>query len=182
MKILTFTGSGSSGKSTLLRELQRIYKDNPSWFFVQETTRNLNKESINNTAIDYNLTQIEISNIHRNNCNLYNNYSTVVLPRCALDGAIYTEYFYQHNKVSSTTRAVAWQTWEELKKHYTWIFYPDPSEVPLIDDGTRSTDLEFRNTIIELYQPFLRSSNRLIILKGNIEKRLDTIKNIINIP
>jgi hypothetical protein len=64
------------------------------------------------------------------------------------------------------------------------IFYTDPSDVKLIDDGVRSIDIEFRNNIIYKFEQFIKSKDtanesKIIRLKGTVEERLQTIEKYI---
>jgi nicotinamide riboside kinase len=185
--LVSFTGAGSTGKTTLINKLKEC-KGAENFVFVDDTTRNVKIAPINNDADDYNQTQIEIAMIHQGNIWYYESLHdrrrdsnpTMILPRCALDGAIYTEYFFRKGKVNAHNRALAWQIWSDVRDKYDVIFYPDPADVPLTNDGVRSMDPEFRNEIIKLYKPFLRSSgaayNKFVILSGSIEERLEKVK------
>ena len=55
------------------------------------------------------------------------------------------------------------------------IFYTDPA-IPLIDDGERSIDVDFRNSIIDKFNFYIKSLNNVIKLSGSVEDRLDKIK------
>jgi hypothetical protein len=68
---------------------------------------------------------------------------------------------------------------------YDYIFYTDPSDVELIDDGERSTDIDFRNKMIETFEVVISNhsdsyfKNKLIRLKGTVEERMEAIKIIL---
>ena len=64
---------------------------------------------------------------------------------------------------------------------YNVIFYTEPEDVPLVDDGERSADDKFRTTITELFELAISDmkqtlSTRVVRLKGTIEERLAQIQ------
>ena len=61
---------------------------------------------------------------------------------------------------------------------YDIIFYTDPS-IPLVDDGVRSVDVNFRNKIIELFNFYIEHYNptNMVMLSGSVEERYKTIKD-----
>ena len=65
---------------------------------------------------------------------------------------------------------------------YDVIFYTSPDDVPVEDDGERSTDIEFRNEIIELFNKYLSfiDKSKVVVLRGTVEKRLNQIKKVLS--
>ena len=59
---------------------------------------------------------------------------------------------------------------------YDVIFYTDPADVELIDDGERSVDVGFRNDIIKLFDSKLKGLDNVVVLSGSVEERLNTVK------
>jgi hypothetical protein len=63
-----------------------------------------------------------------------------------------------------------------------YVFYTDPSDVKLVDDGERSVDFKFRDDIIDLFEDLIlykmspRNREKIIRLKGSIEQRMKTIE------
>jgi nicotinamide riboside kinase len=178
--IVAFTGAQSSGKSTLLSKMKEdtTFTD---WNFEPEITRNLkNKYSISINEDGDNFTQIITINSHVDNY-LRNKNVNCVLDRCALDAFVYTTYLCYKDKVDKELGYYAEYIWNKLLNKYDIIFYTDPS-IPLIDDGVRSVDTEFRNKIIELFDFYIEHYNpsNLVKLSGSIEERYKILKDKIN--
>jgi hypothetical protein len=72
------------------------------------------------------------------------------------------------------------QYWHKFYTKYDIIFYPDPKEIELVDDGERSINAEFRNAIIDKYENYYLDQSqwkeKVIILKGTVEERMEQIK------
>ena len=104
--------------------------------------------------------------------------------RCLLDGLIYTEYFYDKKLVTQQVWQQAVHYWYRFHSMYNIILYPDPHEIELVDDGERSVDLDFRNAIIDKYENYYLNQaffkDRVVVLKGTVEERLEQIKIVLN--
>jgi predicted ATPase len=181
-KLFTFTGAQSTGKTTLLKKVKELY---PNRFeYVDEVTRRIQRlgVSINDEAKNYDLTQSLIIGDHLiNYMKVHNepheNISDILLDRCIVDGYIYTKYFYKQGKVSSKVFNFAEYWFKELTPKYDVIFYTNPADVKLIDDGVRSTKAEFRQDIIDLYnREFLDRYDNICVLNGSVEERLEIMK------
>lgn len=181
-KLFTFTGAQSTGKTTLLKKIKSLYPDR--FDYVDEVTRRIKRFGvpINNEAKDYDLTQSLIIGDHLINYtkvfdNTSENIRDLLLDRCIVDGYIYTKYFYKKGKVSSNILKYAEQWFKTLTPMYDVIFYTNPSDVKLVDDGERSIDAAFRQDIIDLYErEFLDKYDNICILKGSVEDRLEQMK------
>lgn len=181
-KLFTFTGAQSTGKTTLLKKVKTLYPDR--FDYVDEVTRRIKRFGvpINNEAKDYDLTQSLIIGDHLINYtkvfdNTSENIRDLLLDRCIVDGYIYTKYFYKKGKVSSNILKYAEQWFKTLTPMYDVIFYTNPSDVKLVDDGERSIDAAFRQDIIDLYErEFLDKYDNICILKGSVEDRLEQMK------
>ena len=181
-KLFTFTGAQSTGKTTLLKKVKTLY---PYRFdYVDEVTRRIKRFGvpINNEAKNYNLTQSLIINDHLVNYTKVfeesdDSVRDLLLDRCIVDGYIYTKYFYRHGKVSYKIFEFAEYWYKELTPKYDVIFYTNPGDVKLVDDGERSIDAKFREEIIDLYETeFLDKYDNICILKGSVEERLEIMK------
>jgi nicotinamide riboside kinase len=67
------------------------------------------------------------------------------------------------------------------KDRYDYIFYLKP-EFDIVDDGTRSTNTQFRDDIVELFDRYIKHIKvPIVYLTGTVEERLEkfyiTIKN-----
>jgi len=183
---ITFTGPQCSGKTTLLKLMKSSGGIFDKFFYIDEVTRKIRDECnipINEEGAN-DITQLLIINEELKNlftCRGMGDWCKgVVHDRCLLDGLVYTEYFFKKKLVTQQVWQQAVHYWYRFYNEYDIIFYPDPHEIKLVDDGERSTDIEFRNAIIDLYedhylnQPSWR--DRVTILKGTVEERLEQIK------
>jgi len=183
---ITFTGPQSSGKTTLLKKMKSSGGIYDKFFYIDEVTRKIRDEcnvSINEAGAN-DITQLLIINEELKN--LFNTRSMgdwckgIVHDRCLLDGLVYTEYFYDKKLVTQQVWQQAVNYWYRFHSKYNIIFYPDPHEIELVDDGERSVDINFRNFIIQKYEDHyldqLPWKDRVTILKGTVEERMEQIK------
>jgi thymidylate kinase len=182
--IVSFSGVQSSGKTTLLKACKEVYSDR--FDFVDEVTRLVKREfnvPINEDGSD--LTQCLIVNKHIENLLRPKETKGVILDRCILDGVCYTAYLYLEGKVSRWVFDYTKQIFEKIMPMYDVIFYTDPYDVALVDDGERSIDVEFRNKMIETFEQVIVTYgndlfvNKLVRLKGTVEERMEAIKLIL---
>jgi nicotinamide riboside kinase len=181
-KIISFSGAQSTGKSTLLNKLTSIFTD--SCFFIPEITRQLREKGfvINEDGDD--TTQRAIINAHEDNMDAANLVASgmgaknVIMDRCIWDGVIYTSWLHHEGRVDKKTVDYAYDTFDLLIGSYDLIFYTEPGDVPLVDDGERSANKEFRDQIIEMFENSLFEVSKhteVVRLKGSVEKRMKTI-------
>lgn len=177
--IISFTGAQSTGKSTLLEKC-KVDKRFKKYNFEPEVTRWVKKTyglTINEEGDE--ITQLAILNRHLHN---YLNYrgKDVILDRCILDGLIYTMYQYHTKKVSIEVYSYAELLFEKLIDKIDVIFYTEP-DIELVDDGERSIDVEFRDTIINLFEEAITHFNLNVVrLSGSVDNRMKTIYNIVD--
>lgn len=169
-----FSGAQSVGKTTLLNTL-RLDEAFEDFIFCDEVTRRVKSYGlpINESGTD--VTQRLIMQEHIVNVFLNDN---IITDRTALDGLVYTNYLFVHQKVSMDTLKYAVHVFEKLIPHYDLLFYIKP-EFKLEDDGIRSPNELFRdeivstfNDIIEVYKERLN----LVYLSGTVSERIKTIK------
>jgi nicotinamide riboside kinase len=179
--IISFTGAQSTGKTTLLNACKEVYADEFS--FVDEVTRLVKREynvPINEEGTD--ITQLFIINKHiENSYRVYDKPKGVILDRCIVDGLVYTGYLALEGNVSKWIVKYAKNVFDLLLPKIDKIFYTHPGDVELVADGERSVDLEFRKKIIDLFDLIFelheeKFKNKLIILKGTVEERMEQIK------
>lgn len=169
MKI-AISGGASQGKSTLVRALQNDieFKD---YSFFTNLTRNLNQKGIpineNGTA----LTQLYVMLNHYERLQQGGN---VVLDRCALDGLAYSMYFF--DKIEQPERVVITKLFELMIRKYDKIFYITP-ELPLVNDGERSTNQDFFNIVNKNFEAIIENYKvKVVRLNGTVEERIEKIK------
>lgn len=177
--IVSFTGAQSSGKSTLLSKMREDvkYKD---WNFEPEITRSLKERYglvINENGDSF--TQLATINSHIDNY-LRNKDKNCVLDRCALDAFVYTTYLCYKKKVDEELGYYSEYVCKKLLDKYDIIFYTDPS-IPLVNDGVRSIDVDFRNKVIDLFDFFIDhfKPTNLVKLSGSVEERYAIIQQTI---
>jgi nicotinamide riboside kinase len=174
--IIAFTGAQSSGKSTLLNKMREdeYFKD---WNFEAEITRQLKEKyklSINEDGDNF--TQMITIHSHIDNY-LKNKDTDCVLDRCCLDALVYTTYLSYNKKCDEELGYYSEYICKKLIEKYDIIFYTDPS-IPLVDDGVRSVDVEFRNKVIQLFDFYIEHFNpkNVVKLAGTVEQRYKIIK------
>lgn len=186
--IFTFTGPQSSGKTTLLKMCKEYYGS--KLFYIDEVTRLIKREhgvDINETGAN-DVTQTLILNKEFEN--LFYDYKGfgfqgILHDRCIMDGMIYTSYFaYNRLKDFPVSNSLGLLYYTNYIKKYDHIFYPSPHDVSLVDDGERSTNKEFRDAIIDSYENCWlkdeRLKDKITILKGTVEERMEAIKIKLN--
>lgn len=175
--IIAFTGAQSTGKSTLLAELQKdeAFKD---WKFEPEITRSLKERygvDINENGDD--ATQIVTVYSHLDNFLRHKN-SNAVFDRCVIDGFLYTVYAYSKGKISEYVKEYACGVHDMLINKYDIIFYTE-ADIPLVNDGVRSDSVVFRETMVKIFEEYLASfpNKNVVRLKGSVEERLKIIRD-----
>jgi len=181
--IISFTGAQSTGKSTLLERCREEFGD--KFIYFPEITRNLKRDlgvAINEAGND--ITQCLIMSEHIKNNILADHYlksegKDAIFDRCVLDGLVYTIWLWDEEKVSEWVVDYALKIFEELIANTDVIFYTDPADVLLVDDGERSVNIKFRNEIIAIFDGLIKQqeTDRIVILSGTVEERMHTIKN-----
>lgn len=145
--LVSFTGAQSSGKTTLLKRA-RVDPSFRKWSFVPEVTRVVKRMGFNINEMGDNETQLFILSEHLRNHH-YNKHT--MLDRCIIDGLVYTRHLCEIGKVDMWVYQYAKQLFNILIDKIDVIFYTDPN-IPLVDDGERSVDVEFRKNIIKIFE------------------------------
>jgi thymidylate kinase len=175
MKI-SFTGTGCSGKSTLLKKCREYYSDR--FTYVTEVTRPIARKGLPINEDGNDDTQRAIIDAHIRNNKLDN----VIMDRCIIDGYIYTAWLFNKQKVNEETYKYAWNTFNDIVDDLDIIFYCCPLEMK--DDGERSINENFQKDIATnmtflLYQEVYCKpyKGKLVTLEDkDVDKRFDDIK------
>ena len=180
--IISFTGAQSTGKTTLLN---RIMEVNPYIDSIDEVTRRIKREfnlPINEDGGD--ITQSMIMSDHI--ANVYRKTSgDILLDRCAMDGVVYTHWLHNKGKVSKEVLDWARKVYSQLVERYDVIFLTSPDDVPLVDDGERSINIDFRKEILELFDKYINlldqegRANNIYTVRGTVEERMKYIKKVL---
>lgn len=181
MKLVSFTGAQSTGKTTLLQQLADNC-DLRKVKFVSEVTRHIHRDynlPINEHGGE--LTQFMIIADHIANIfkKVPKHIELKILDRCLVDGWAYTKFLRKHHEsVSYKLRDLAEEYMLELCQNYDVIFYTCPKDVAIVNDGIRSVNEGFRDEIInnfELIMPNIRELTNVVDLKGSVEDRMNTV-------
>ena len=175
--IVSFTGAQSTGKTTLLNHL---VDKNPYVTFVEEVTRRGKREF--NLPINEdggNVTQYMIMADHVANVYRKTESELTVLDRCAVDGVVYTRWLQLQGMVDAEVYTAVCTMYYNIIDKYDVIFYTDPADVELVDDGERSVDEGFRRDIIRLFDGRLKGLDNVVTLSGTVEERLNTVKKTV---
>ena len=107
-----------------------------------------------------------------------------MLDRCILDGYVYTKWLHQNGRVSKWVLNYADNLLSHLIDNVDIVFYTQPEDVPLVDDGVRSVNIDFRQDILNIYEELFSRNcpwmNKLVRLHGGIAARMNTILNKID--
>ncbi len=175
--IVSFTGAQSTGKTTLLN---RLVEKNPNVTFVEEVTRRVKRlydVPINEDGGD--VTQFLIMADHIQNLFSKDKSELTVFDRCAVDGVVYTRWLQLQGMVSAEVYSACCKIYDAIIDQYDVIFYTDPADVKLVDDGERSIDEGFRKDIIRLFDDRLKGLDNVVTLSGTVEERLNTVKKTV---
>jgi nicotinamide riboside kinase len=175
---VSFAGAQSTGKTTLLNKCKEVYKD---YKFVDEVTRYVRKTyDVKINEIGGTETQLYILAEHiKNHLRVEEN---LMLDRCILDGYVYTKYQVVNGKVSEQVLHAFNGVFGVLVDKLDYIFYTDPADVKLVDDGERSMDYKFRDDIIFLFEDLIgfkmspKNREKVVRLKGTVDQRMNTIE------
>jgi len=166
MKV-TFSGSQSVGKSTLIEDLMLTdfaQEHNFQWRGGTTRTAKYNGFPINENGT--NETQMHILTHHILNHEVPGN---VFYDRCALDGYIYTTWLYDEDKVVYPVQQMS----KLLNNILSYdLQYYIPPEIPLEDDGARSASEKWRQEIHERFKNFFKNNYDIPILTGTREERV----------
>lgn len=197
--IISFTGAQSTGKSTLLDSIVKANAGDDGIVFVPEVTRVLDREygiPINEGASV--MTQYQITCDHIKNAFKREPESVrlKVLDRCALDGAVYVDYFVaqkdaEDDEFTADHNGDVFLDWcnvaDFARRHlpamwdrYDVVFYTDPKDVPLVDDGQRSASVTFRDAIINRFEKYINATkfkDKVVVVSGTVEQRLKIIQD-----
>ena len=175
MKI-SFTGSHSSGKSTLLKKCTEHYGN--KFTYVHEVTRPAQKMGLIINEWGDDKTQAYILGEHLKNDQLEGD---VIMDRCFIDGWVYTTWLHSQKCVGYTIQKTYDDLWSRMIGNLDLVFFTDP--VKLENDGVRSTSEVFRDGVQSLFETQItlmeedeNFKGKIVRLKGDVETRFKNIK------
>lgn len=176
MKIV-FTGTGSTGKSTLLKRLQADPKFNDGTInFVDSITEEAKDKGylINEEGTEE--TQIAIANIHKRILDENENF---VASRCILDCYCYTWYLYSKGRVTLPCVFEVRQMLEDLFSRYDVVFYLEP-EFKSVANNIRSTDTKFIQDVADVFKRTIPEKHLEVVpLRGTVDERMEKIYKVL---
>lgn len=169
------SGAQSVGKTTLLNALrsENLFK---GYSICNEVTRRVKEYGFRINENGDDITQRLIMQEHIVNVFLHDN---MITDRTALDGVVYTTYLNNKSKVSVPTLLFAQEVFNKLKYSYDLFFYIKP-EFDIEDDGVRSTDKDFRDEIVQIFDHYLLQLPH-IILTGSVRERVQQVLDAYNL-
>ncbi len=170
--LIAFTGTHSTGKTTLLNML-KTKRDNEfkDYEFIDEITRDMLNLGFSINELGNDLTQLHIILSHYRNTLKTN----AVMDRCVVDGYCYTKYLFEKGSVNSTTMLEAEKSFNCLIDKYDVLFWLKP-EFGVVDDGVRSTNDEFRDRVNAIFEDVFKTPrSNVVVLTGTIENRMNQI-------
>ena len=164
-------------------ECQEYYGD--KFDYVTEVTRPLARKGFEINEGGNNETQRAIIDAHIENISLDN----VIMDRCIIDGAAYSYYFYEKDQISSSTWShCIREGMRKCLRKMDIIFMTESVEMK--DDGVRSTNIDFRERIEDIFNVYrkafenddrqwgegIRFNGEFIYLTGDVDKRFNEVK------
>jgi nicotinamide riboside kinase len=174
MKYL-FTGTQSTGKSTILQ----YYKEK-GVNVVTEVVRNLSKtKGVKVNELGDEEGQKIIFETYKDILSNTNNY---ISDRSMIDVAAYTQYLVCKGAIHPS---ILWEQLAELDDFVNdnpdAVFFYFPIEFPVVDDGFRSLDEEFRKNIDNNIKNILDSRGiPYIEVRGTVDERINLINTHMN--
>lgn len=165
------TGAQSVGKTTLLNAL-RSEKHFTGYTVCDEVTRRVKSYGLPINEEGTDVTQRLIMNEHIYNVFMFDK---MITDRTALDGLVYSTYLYKHNQISISTMRHVKEVFHKVWDKYDHVFYIEP-EFDIVDDGTRSIDVQFRDEIADLFESTIEKEKlSMFRVNGSVRNRVNTI-------
>lgn len=102
----------------------------------------------------------------------------MICDRSALDGIVYSEYLWLNKKVKWSTVEYSASVYEKLMGKYDLIFYIAP-EFEIEDDGVRSINKAFRDSIVEIFNNHLETLKQnnieVTYVSGSVRERVEQV-------
>lgn len=173
MKI-AFTGTHSTGKTTLAKKMQQAL-DLP---FLGNITRRLAQTGAQLNKSDNSFSQLLVFTEHINNFNNKN----FICDRSVFDALAYSIYNCEYSGLAEHIVLTGETLVQHYKDRYDFLFYLPIANCPFVKDGMREDDALFRIAVDEIllhlfnkYKP----TNLYIVQSKTVEERICEINNII---
>jgi nicotinamide riboside kinase len=169
------TGTQSTGKTTLVKALQEL-PEFQDYHFATERSKYLRDLGIPLNT-DSTVRGQFVFMAERASELMYDNLITdrTIWDVCAFTlSAKSISWYYKQSLIEAAS---------SLMSYYDIVFYINPENIEIEDNGVRETDSQYRNdinyAIVELLQQY--KPNKLIEIKGTTEERIQQIKEALNL-
>lgn len=173
MKRIILTGAQGTGKSTVLNH----FKEN-GWNCITEVVRNLAKEGVKINELGDEEGQTRIFNAYYD---LLSKKESYISDRGLTDVMAYT--IYLNNEMGVNLNALALEQMIDFqyfsKQNEDIIYCYFPIEFPVVDDGVRSVNEEFRSIVDGTIKSILDLSGiKYYTISGTVEERIKQLEEI----
>lgn len=169
------SGAQGTGKTTLVNKLKDLSMFE-KYEFNTNMTRRVKEMGFNINEEGDDQTQRVIFRAHINLLNKPN----FISDRTLIDALMYTILLAKRGRCSPSLAVSSYSLALDKVKQYDYIFVVRP-EFDIVDDGVRSTDVDFRDTIDTLMLQFIENHNiPYHLLTGAVEERVQQLKDVIN--
>lgn len=176
MHRIVFTGAQGTGKTTVLNQIEASGKR-----VITEVVRNLASKGV----------KINKDGDEKGQAAIFKEYEKLLgeitaegyfSDRCLIDVVAYTMYLHETGKVSEkflNKQIKTLQKFREANPDITYCYFP--IEFPVVADGVRDMDEEFRAAIDRNIQKLMQICGvQPIYIRGSIEDRLQKIVRVYN--
>jgi len=165
------SGAQSVGKTTLLNAL-RSEKCFADYTICNEVTRRVQSYGLPINEHGSDITQRLIMQEHI--VNVFMN-DDMITDRTSLDGIVYTTWLWENKRVSYEAYQFAISVFKKVQKQYDVQFYIVP-EFDIEDDGVRSQDVEFRDSIVQIFDKVIAIYNiDVVLITGSVRERVEQV-------
>lgn len=175
---VTVSGASCTGKSTLIKELKKIY---PDFLYQKEFVRAV-LSKVNLDRADA-ATQNKIFDAQKKF--LYKP-GNLIMDRCPLDSISYTRLLREQGNSDMTDeefKILEEKSREVLQSDNTSIIFFLPIEFTSVDDGYRTLDEEQRNDVENIMLDYINEwglNKKFKILRGDVDSRVTYCSGIID--
>jgi len=179
---LGICGPHSSGKSTLLEQLSAT----PEFSDIEvlpEITRTIKEQGYEINEKGTLDTQILVMAAHMQNLLIRKRF---IVDRTLIDGLCYTK-FLRNNSVKTIPDWFVGYCESLVNTYipmYTKLFYI-PAEIPVHDDGVRSTDKHFHDSIVTLFEDQIeylseKYPKKIVTITGSVKQRVGSVLEVLH--
>ena len=171
------TGAQSTGKTTLLNALRSepCFKE---YSICDEVTRRVQSYNLPINEMGNDTTQRLIMQEHIVNVFMHDD---LITDRTALDGLVYTRYLFEQGRLKEDTLKYAEDVFERVWFQYDYVFFIEP-EFSIEDDGVRSIDLKFRDSIVSYFHnEIVERKLNVVYITGSVRQRVNTVLTTVGV-